>query len=296
MPQWPSRGSSSEFSGRWFGFCVTNRHNYDRLCRKFCACRYALGSDLIDAASFSALLLISGAAFLMCLVYIKDTSFKLAKPRIVPVLALLVYMLGFSFAYNQLSAATGALLLFGFVQITILAYVLRGGERPTLASIAGYAVAVSGLLYLIAPGLESPPPGYSGLMATAGVAWGIYSLLGARGTDPTQATAQNFFYALLIAIVFSVGQVQNFSISWQGVLATTISGAVTSGLGYSIWYYLLERIRSVTAALARLSVPAIAAVGGALLLEPLNQRIVLSTLLTLGGIAFVLVVRGRKLD
>ena len=147
-------------------------------------CRYALGSDLIDAASFSALRLISGAAFLMCLVYIKDASFKLAKPRIVPVLTLLAYMLGFSFAYNQLSAATGALLLFGFVQITMLAYALKGGERPTLASIAGYAVAVSGLLYLVAPGLESPPPGYAGLMAIAGVAWGIYSLLGAEGKDP----------------------------------------------------------------------------------------------------------------
>jgi drug/metabolite transporter (DMT)-like permease len=260
-------------------------------------CRYALGSDLIDAASFSALRLISGAAFLMCLVYVKDASFKLDKPRIVPVLALLAYMLGFSFAYNQLSAATGALLLFGFVQITMLAYALKGGERPTLASIAGYAVAVSGLLYLVAPGLESPPPGYAGLMAIAGVAWGIYSLLGAGGKDPTQATAQNFFYASLIAIVVSLSQIQNFSISWQGVLAATVSGAVTSGLGYSIWYYLLGLIRSVTAALAQLSVPAIAAVGGALLLlEPLNQRIVLSTLLTLGGIAFVLVVRGRKLD
>ena len=260
-------------------------------------CRYALGSDLIDAASFSALRLISGAAFLMWLVYIKDASFKLAKPRIVPVLALLTYILGFSFAYNQLSAATGALMLFGFVQITMLAYALKGGERPTLASIAGYAVAVSGLLYLVAPGLESPPLRYAGLMAIAGVAWGIYSLLGAGGKNPTQATAQNFFYASLIAIVVSLSQIKNVSISWEGVLAATVSGVVTSGLGYSIWYYLLGLIRSVTAAFAQLSVPAIAAVGGALLLlEPLNQRIVLSTLLTLGGIAFVLVVRGSKLD
>ena len=260
-------------------------------------CRYALGSDLIDAASFSALRLITGAAFLMCLVCIKDASFNLARPRVVPVLALLAYMLGFSFAYNQLSAATGALLLFGFVQITMLAYVLKGGERPSLDSIAGYAVAVSGLLYLVAPGLESPPLRYAGLMAIAGVAWGIYSLLGAGGKNPTQATAQNFFYASLIAIVVSLSQIKNVSISWQGVLAAAVSGAVTSGLGYSIWYYLLGLIRSVTAALVQLSVPAIAAVGGALLLlEPLNQRVVLSTLLTLGGIAFELVVSGRKLD
>ena len=258
-------------------------------------CRYALGSDLIDAASFTAMRLISGAAFLMCLVYVKAPSFKLAKPRFVPVLALLAYMLGFSFAYNQLSAATGALLLFGFVQITMLAYALRGGERPTLASIAGYAVAVSGLLYLVAPGLESPPLAYAGLMAIAGVAWGIYSLLGAGGEDPTQATAQNFFYASLIAIVVSLSQIQNFSISWQGALAATVSGAATSGLGYSIWYFLLGSIRSATAALAQLSVPAIAAVGGALLLlEPLSQRIVLSTLMTIGGIAFVLVVGGIR--
>ena len=258
-------------------------------------CRYALGSNLMDAASFSALRLIAGAIFLLSLVYFKDSAFKLAKPRTVPVLALLVYMLGFSFAYNQLSAATGALLLFGFVQITMLAYALKGGECPTLAGIAGYAVAVSGLLYLVAPGLESPPLSYAGLMATAGVAWGIYSIMGAGGRDPTQATAQNFFYASLIAIVVSVGQIQNFSISWQGVLAATVSGAVTSGLGYSIWYYLVGSIRAVTAALAQLSVPAIAAIGGALLLlEPLNQRIVLSTLLTLGGTAFVLVVTERK--
>lgn len=258
-------------------------------------CRYALGSNLMDAASFSALRLIAGAIFLLSLVYFKDSAFKLAKPRTVPVLALLAYMLGFSFAYNQLSAATGALLLFGFVQITMLAFALRGGERPALAGIAGYAVAVSGLLYLVAPGLESPPLSYAGLMAIAGVAWGIYSILGAGGRDPTQATAQNFFYASLIAIFVSFSQIQNLSITWQGALAAAVSGAVTSGLGYSIWYYLVGSIRAVTAALAQLSVPAIAAVGGALLLlEPLNQRIVLSTLLTLGGTAFVLVVTERK--
>ena len=258
-------------------------------------CRYALGSNLMDAASFSALRLIAGAIFLLSLVYFKDSAFKLAKPRTVPVLALLVYMLGFSFAYNQLSAATGALLLFGFVQITMLAFALRGGECPTLAGIAGYAVAVSGLLYLVAPGLESPPLSYAGLMAIAGVAWGIYSILGAGGRDPTQATAQNFFYASLIAIFVSFSQIQNLSITSQGALAAAVSGAVTSGLGYSIWYYLVGSIRAVTAALAQLSVPAIAAIGGALLLlEPLNQRIVLSTLLTLGGTAFVLVVTERK--
>ena len=258
-------------------------------------CRYALGSNLMDAASFSALRLIAGAIFLLSLVYFKDSAFKLAKPRTVPVLALLVYMLGFSFAYNQLSAATGALLLFGFVQITMLAFALRGGECPTLAGIAGYAVAVSGLLYLVAPGLESPPLSYAGLMAIAGVAWGIYSILGAGGRNPTQATAQNFFYASLIAIFVSFSQIQNLSITWQGALAAAVSGAVTSGLGYSIWYYLVGSIRAMTAALAQLSVPAIAAVGGALLLlEPLNQRIVLSTLLTLGGTAFVLVVTERK--
>ena len=258
-------------------------------------CRYALGSNLMDAASFSALRLIAGAIFLLSLVYFKDSAFKLAKPRTVPVLALLTYMLGFSFAYNQLSAATGALLLFGFVQITMLAFALRGGECPTLAGIAGYAVAVSGLLYLVAPGLESPPLSYAGLMAIAGVAWGIYSILGAGGRDPTQATAQNFFYASLIAIFVSFSQIQNLSITWQGALAAAVSGAVTSGLGYSIWYYLVGSIRAMTAALAQLSVPAIAAVGGALLLlEPLNQRIVLSTLLTLGGTAFVLVVTERK--
>ena len=268
-------------------------------------CRYALGSNLMDAASFSALRLITGAIFLLSLVYFKDPAFKLAKPsqakpsqakpRPVPVLALLAYMLGFSFAYNQLSAATGALLLFGFVQITMLAFALRGGECPTLAGIAGYAVAVSGLLYLVAPGLESPPLSYAGLMAIAGVAWGIYSILGAGGRDLTQATAQNFFYASLIAIFVSFSQIQNLSITWQGALAAAVSGAVTSGLGYSIWYYLVGSIRAMTAALAQLSVPAIAAVGGALLLlEPLNQRIVLSTLLTLGGTAFVLVVTERK--
>lgn len=258
-------------------------------------CRYALGSNLMDAASFSALRLIAGAIFLLSLVYFKDSAFKLAKPRTVPVLALLVYMLGFSFAYNQLSAATGALLLFGFVQITMLAFALRGGECPTLAGIAGYAVAVSGLLYLVAPGLESPPLSYAGLMAIAGVAWGIYSILGAGGRDPTQATAQNFFYASLIAIFVSFSQIQNLSITSQGALAAAVSGAVTSGLGYSIWYYLVGSIRAMTAALAQLSVPAIAAVGGALLLlEPLNQMIVLSTLLTLGGTAFVLVVTERK--
>jgi drug/metabolite transporter (DMT)-like permease len=258
-------------------------------------CRYALGSDLVDAASFSTIRLVTGATLLMCLVYIKDNTFRSAKPSIVPVLALLVYMLGFSFAYNQLSAATGALLLFGFVQVTMLAYALKGGERASLASIAGYVVAFSGLLYLVAPGLDSPPLVYAGLMATAGVAWGVYSLLGAEGKDPTQATAQNFFYASLIAIVFSLTQIQNFFISWEGALAATLSGAVTSGLGYSLWYYLLGHIRSVTAALAQLSVPAIAAFGGSLLLlEPLNQRIVLATLLTLGGIGFVLAVRDRN--
>lgn len=252
-------------------------------------CRMALGAGLIDAASFSSIRLVSGTLCLLLIVAFRPVRWRPVKPNWIAVVALCAYMLCFSFAYRSLSAGTGALLLFGCVQLTMIGTAIFRGERLPALGWLGLAIAIGGLVYLLLPGVEAPDPGYSALMAIAGVAWGVYSLLGVHGTDPTSATANNFLYATPIALVVSVVDLSNFYLTWQGAWLAIGSGAIASGMGYAIWYAVLKRIQTTTAAILQLSVPALATLGGVLLLaEPLTLRILFATALTIGGIALFL--------
>lgn len=252
-------------------------------------CRISLGNDLIDAASFTTIRLVSGTICLLVIVISRNGQLRLGAPRWAPILALFAYMACFSFAYQSLSAGTGALLLFGFVQLTMISVAIYKGERLPLRAWGGLLLALAGLVYLVLPGVAAPDPLYCVLMALAGFAWGAYSLLGNQGDDATISTATNFLYAAPLAILVSLFYSSSLSITWQGCLLAAASGAIASGIGYAIWYTVLKEIKASSAAIVQLSVPALATLGGALLLaEPLNLRIVLATTLTIGGIALFL--------
>lgn len=258
-------------------------------------CRMALGDGSIDAASFMTVRMGSGAAtlFLFVLPHWRRAGRAPADWRAAAML--FAYMAFFSFAYLSLSAGTGALLLFGAVQLTMFTAALRAGEAfPPLAWI-GFILAVAGLVYLVSPGVTAPDPLGAVLMAAAGVAWGIYSLLGRGVRDPLQATANNFILGLPLVLAVSLLFLGDFSVTARGLLLAVLSGAVASGLGYVIWYAALRGLAATSAATVQLSVPVIAALGGALLLaETLTPRLLLASAATLGGIAIVLGVRARR--
>ena len=208
---------------------------------------------------------------------------------------LFAYAIGFSFAYRQLPAGTGALLLFGAVQTTILAIAIGGGERPPVAEWLGLVVALGGLVYLVLPGLHAPPALGSALMVAAGIAWGIYTMRGRGATNPVGETAHNFALAALPAILLSVLAPLGAHLSTRGAILATGSGVITSGLGYVIWYAALPGLTAARAALVQLAVPLLAAAAGvALLHEALTPRLLWAALFILGGIALaVLARRGR---
>jgi len=255
-------------------------------------CRLALGQQLIDAASFTSTRVISGAATLALIMLPRWRNQRPAAADWRAVLTLFVYMVFFSFAYISLSAGTGALILFGAVQLTMFIIAMRGGERFTLLSWMGLSLAAFGLIYLLSPGITAPDPLGAVLMAIAGVAWGGYSLLGRSAADPLEATASNFVYSVPLAIVVSLVFLGDFDSSWIGLILAAASGAITSGLGYAVWYAALRRLEAGRAATVQLSVPIIASLGGVVLLsEQVSLRLVLASVLTLGGIAIVLTQR-----
>src|SRR5437762_3945929 len=209
-------------------------------------------------------------------------------------LALFAYAAAFSFAYVDLSAGTGALLLFGAVQATMILWGLHKGERLDLIQIVGFIVAMTGLIVLASPGLSAPPLTGSILMLGAGVAWGIYSLRGKGETNPASVTAGNFARAVPFAAAVSIIFVPWFHVDLAGVSYAIISGAITSGLGYVIWYSALPGLKAASAATVQLSVPVLAATGGILLLgEPLTLRYLIASIAILGGIAFVVFEKTR---
>ena len=255
-------------------------------------CRLALGQQLIDAASFTAVRVIAGAVTLGLIMLPRWRIKGRANVDWRSTAMLFTYMAFFSFAYLSLSAGTGALILFGAVQLTMLIAALRGGEQFPLASRIGLALAVIGLVYLVSPGLTAPDPIGAILMAVAGVAWGFYSLLGRNVADPLEATANNFIYSVPLVILVGLLFMDRLHGSLIGLTLAAVSGAVTSGLGYVIWYAALRGLTATRAATVQLSVPAIAALGGVLLLsEPLTIRLVVATVATLGGIWIVLAHR-----
>lgn len=254
-------------------------------------CRIALRDTGIDAASFTAVRLASGA--LLLAVLLRSRGRRPAADGSWPMAAMLfAYAASFSFAYRDLTAATGALLLFGAVQLSMIGWGLWRGERLRGMRLAGLLLAVAGLIALLMPGLAAPPPLAATLMIGAGVAWGVYSLLGRSAGEPVAATGGNFLRSLPFAALLLLAALDHQAVDRMGLLYAVLSGAVTSGLGYVLWYAALPALSATSAATIQLSVPAIAAVGGAVLLaEPLTARLLLASVAILGGIA--LTIRGK---
>jgi drug/metabolite transporter (DMT)-like permease len=210
-------------------------------------------------------------------------------------LCLCTYMIFFSFAYLSLGAGTGALILFGSVQLTMFVFALRSGERFSLPSWCGFILAIGGLIYLVSPGITAPDLSGAVLMAVAGIAWGFYSLLGRGVADPLQATAKNFACCLPVVLVVSAIFWRHIGLSPDGIVLAVASGAIASGCGYVIWYAALPALSATHAATVQLSVPVIAAFGGILLLsEQVTLRLLLASAATLGGVAIVLLQRTAR--
>ena len=210
--------------------------------------------------------------------------------------ALFAYAATFSFAYHTLSAGTGALLLFGAVQATMILWGFHKGERLRIIQILGLLVALTGLVLLVFPGLSAPPLIGSLLMLSAGVAWGVYSLRGKTAGDAITATAGNFLRAVPFAALMSVVMIRQARFDSLGLVYALISGAITSGLGYVIWYAALDGLNAASAATVQLSVPVLAATGGILLLsEPLTLRYLIASIAVLGGIFLVVIEKRGKI-
>ncbi|MGH8320959.1 MAG: DMT family transporter [Gammaproteobacteria bacterium] len=251
-------------------------------------CRAALGHSHIDAASFTSIRLISGALVLWLIVQIRRGD-HVGKGSWWSAVALFIYAAGFSYAYISLPASTGALLLFGAVQATMIGYGIWAGERLRSIQLSGLILAFAGLIGLLLPGISAPPLLGSLLMLGAGVAWGVYSLRGRGAGEPVAVTAGNFLRTVPIAIVLSAVTFKGISADTDGILYAVASGAVASGLGYAIWYTALPALKATSAATVQLSVPVIAALGGVLLLgEHISLRLVLASIAILGGIALVI--------
>ena len=251
-------------------------------------CRAALKHTSIDAASFTTIRLISGAVMLWLLVRTSRGT-RSDGGNWLSALALFVYAAGFSFAYVSLPAATGALLLFGAVQATMIGHGIWTGERLMRLQIVGLILAFGGLVGLLLPGLSAPPLYGSILMLGAGVAWGVYSLRGKGAGDPINVTAGNYLRAAPISAALSVLMFSGTSLDSAGFWYAVSSGALASGIGYAIWYTVLPALKSTNAATVQLSVPVIAALGGIVFLgEPITLRLSLASVAILGGIALVI--------
>ncbi|MFO7683121.1 MAG: DMT family transporter [Chloroflexota bacterium] len=251
-------------------------------------CRVALKHTSIDAASFTTIRLVSGAVMLWLVVQMRRGTYA-GGGNWLSAFALFAYAAGFSFAYVSLPAATGALLLFGAVQATMIGYGVWAGERLLKWQLIGLVLALGGLVGLLLPGLSAPPLYGSALMLGAGVAWGIYSLRGKGAGDPTRVTAGNFLRAVPIAVALCMTVLNGLTVDTAGFWYAVASGALTSGMGYAIWYTVLPALKATNAATVQLSVPVIAAAGGVVILgEPITLRLVLASVAILGGIALVI--------
>lgn len=247
--------------------------------------RTALEGGDIDALSFAALRVTAGVVVLLLLVVMRRDAGKIRGAfDLSATLGLLAYMLGFSFAYNSLDTGLGALILFGGVQITMFFGAVLFGKKPLAGQWVGAGIAFAGLVYLLAPSDVSPNPIGMGVMAIAALGWGVYSLQGAKARDPLVATCANFTAALPVVLVAWLVLTDN-AIGPIGAALAIVSGAVTSALGYALWYQVLPQLQTATAAVAQLTVPIIAALGGFVVLsEPVTMTFVVASVMVLGGI------------
>jgi drug/metabolite transporter (DMT)-like permease len=256
-------------------------------------CRVALKNTGIDAASFTSIRLVSGALTLWLLARAGREA-QSGKGNWLSAAALFAYAAGFSYAYVSLPAATGALLLFGAVQATMIGHGIWSGERLRPPQLVGLLLALGGLVGLVLPGLSAPPLVGSLLMLGAGIAWGIYSLRGRGAGNPIRVTAGNFVRAAPFALALSLAMLASASPDGRGAAYALASGALASGIGYAIWYSALPALKATSAATVQLSVPVIAALGGIVFLgEMLTLRLVLASAAILGGIALVILEKQR---
>lgn len=254
-------------------------------------CRLALKTTAIDAVSFTGVRILSGALMLLALLHLRHGGGRTSGSWR-GAAALFAYAAAFSYAYLQLDAGAGALLLFGAVQVSMVAWGLLCGERFNPVQLLGFLLALGGLIALLLPGASAPPLAGALLMLVSGVAWGSYSLLGRGIADPLAATTGNFLRAIVFAGLLALPFLADLRLDTAGLLYATLSGALTSGIGYAIWYSALPGLSAIQAASVQLSVPILASLSGALLLaEHISLRLLLVSVAVLGGIALIL--RGR---
>ncbi|MEM9012993.1 MAG: DMT family transporter [Pseudomonadota bacterium] len=259
-------------------------------------CRAALLGGAIDPASFTAVRVISGVAALAALLAFRPGAGQaLRQARIVPGLALLIYAAFFSFAYVSLDAGVGALILFGTVQVAMLAGAVFGGERPAPARWLGAALGLGGLGWLTLPGADAPPLFGAALMVTAGLGWAVYSLLGRGARDPLADTFGAFLAAAPLAAAIWLAAGLPMMVEAEGLALAIVSGALASGCGYAIWYAALPRLDASIAAVSQLTVPLIALAGGIVFLgESAGPRVWTAAALILGGVGLATLLTRRK--
>lgn len=259
-------------------------------------CRLALGGNAVDAASFTVIRLLSGAITLSLILALCQTHKNpVSGGRWLPAFMLFLYAVSFSFAYVTLRTGTGALILFGSVQITMILIGFVSGERLRLPEWAGVLSAFAGFVYLVLPGVTAPSLSGFLLMALAGVAWGIYTLKGRGSSNPLADTAGNFVRTVPLIVALALIAARHMQLSPAGVIYAVLSGTVASGIGYTIWYTALAGLSATQAAVVQLLVPVIAAAGGVVFMsEVISLRLVLSAALILGGILMVTLGRYKR--
>jgi len=249
----------------------------------------------MDAAGFTLIRLVSGAIALVVISFTLKKRSPIGSGSWISGALLFSYAIAFSYAYINLSAGTGGLILFGTVQLTMIGVGIYGGERPSKLEWLGLLAAQVGLVVLVFPGLHAPSPMGSMLMVIAGLSWGLYSLRGKTAQDSTLATADNFIRSVPLAAVIAVVTFPQFHTSSYGVILAVISGAVTSGGGYVLWYSVLPHISATRAAITQLAVPALVAIMGVVALsEHIDARIVLAAILMLGGVALAVLSKNKQ--
>jgi drug/metabolite transporter (DMT)-like permease len=259
-------------------------------------CRLALAPKLIDPATFTSVRVLSAAAMLGIVVWIRRQSLpRFAHAGARSIAALFAYLVFFSFAYMRLSAGTGALILIGGVQLTMFSIALWEGERFSPMSWAGLGAAIAGLVYLVLPGVTAPDPLGAALMALSGAAWGFFTLSARGAGDPVEVNASNLLCCIPPALLINLFWLTDFDSTAAGLALGVASGAVATGFGYIVWYLAVRELPATLAATVQLSMPAVVALGGvAILSEPLTLRLVVASTIMLGGIALVLVQRTNR--